>query len=404
MSETPNPSLFATGYDGEKFEYDSRLTEEDFDRMLLWASERKASDVTVQTGQPVICDLGGTLAKVTKRGVSQPEIEQIVRYIYGENGPGEIKGGFDLDPSHEIRVPGKGRVRFRVNITGGRIPGSDGIQITIRTLPEIPIEISKLGIEQEIIDNFRPPQGMVLVTGITGSGKSTLLSSGIRHIVEKPDANEKILEYSKPIEYVYDKVEMPSSSVFQTEVGRHLRPKHGEGDEASEFAYCVRNALRRKPTIILIGEARDKATIQACVEAALTGHVLYSTMHTMGVAETLRRAVMPFPGDERRGMAVDIMESMRMVVTQTLLPKVGGGKVGCREYMIFDEHVRNTMLDQEIDNWPQVARSLLRNRECVGRSMADAALALLDQGLITEETYRFQTKRDPDKEAKKKEF
>ena len=135
-----------------------------------------------------------------------------------------------------------GRKRYRVNITGGRSGIGDGLQITIRTLPEIPPDINALGIEQDIIDNFRPKDGMVLVTGPTGSGKSTLLSAGIRMLIEKEDANEK-LEYSKPIEYVYDKVDAPSSVVFQTEVGRHLRPRSsGHSDEESEFAHCVKCA------------------------------------------------------------------------------------------------------------------------------------------------------------------
>jgi len=319
----------------------------------------------------------------------------LVRYIYGENGPAEIKSGYDLDPSHEIKIQGRGRIRFRVNITGGRTIGTDGIQITIRTLPEIPPDINDLDIEQDIIDNFRPSEGMVLITGPTGSGKSTLLSSGMRMTLEKEDANEKVLEYSKPIEYVYDKVNMPSSLVFQTEVGKHLRPRGSDRyNEESEFAYCARNSLRRKPTIIIIGEARDKATIQACVEVALTGHALYSTMHTIGVAETLRRAVTPFPGDERRSIAVDIMESMRMIVTQILLPRIGGGKVGCREYLVFDEDVRSKMLDVDIDEWPQLIRRLLREKLCVGRSMADSAADLFGRNLISEQTFRHYSKRE----------
>ncbi|MHA6345909.1 type IV pilus twitching motility protein PilT [Roseivivax sp. CAU 1761] len=382
-------STFSRGFEGGTFDYDGRLGEDEFDDLLLWCVSKKASDITFQSNLPVIAEIGGKNAKVTERPLSHPEVEGIVRYIYGENGPAEIKSGFDLDPSHEIKVPGKGRRRFRVNITGGRTIGTDGIQVTIRTLPEIPIDIRELGIEQDIIDNFRPAQGMVLITGPTGSGKSTLLSSGIRMILEQDDANEKLLEYSKPVEYVYDKVEMPSSLVFQTEVGTHLRPKGGKGaSEEGMFAHCVRNALRRKPKMILIGESRDKATIQASVEAALTGHVLYSTMHTIGVAETLRRAVMPFPGDERRAMAIDILETLRMIVTQLLLPRVGGGMVGCREFMIFDDYVRARLLDTDVDDWPQESRAILREGKCTGRSMKDSAQRLLDEGAITEETFR----------------
>src|SRR3546814_18196268 len=99
---------------------------------------------------------------------------------------------------------------------------------------------------------------MFLVTGRTGSGKSTLLASGIRMLMEREGANEKIIEYSRPIEYVYDGVKSPDSLIFQHEVGRHLRPRDGDGSKASEFSHCVRNALRRAQTIIMLGEARDQ--------------------------------------------------------------------------------------------------------------------------------------------------
>ena len=266
--------------------------------------------------------------------------------------------------------------------------GGKGVQITIRALPSTPIEIDKLGIEPGIVKNVRPEQGLILVTGPTGSGKSTMLSSVIRMLVERQDGNEKVLEYSAPIEYVYDGIAMPSSIVHQTHAGRDLRPRGVEGgDERSIFAYCVRNALRRKPTIIVIGEARDRATIEAVVEAGLTGHLVFSTMHTIGVAETLRRAVMPFPDDARRSMAVDIMESLRMVVSQLLLPKIGGGKVGCREFMVFGREVREEFLKEEVDRWPRLARRLLAEERAVGRTMSKSALDLLGRGLIDEATY-----------------
>lgn len=394
MSEEKTSSTFSPEHDGSFFEYDSRLGVDDFDELLTWASNRKASDITVQSGEPVVADMGGKLVAITRNKISHPEVQNMARYIYGPNVTSEVKSGHDLDPSHEIKKPEGGRLRFRVNITGGRMPGGEAIQITIRTLPEMPPEIHMLDIEEDIINNFRPRDGMVLVTGPTGSGKSTLLSSGIRMIIENPEANEKILEYSKPVEYVYDMVSHPSSSIFQTDVGKHLRPKSGSSDEESEFSYCVRNALRRKPTIILIGEARDKSTIQASVEAALTGHLLYTTMHTIGVAETLRRAVMPFPGSERRSIAVDIMESLRMIVTQILVPKVGGGKVGCREYMVFDDKARFRLLETDVDDWPKVTRKMLSNKEVQGQSMIQAATRLFENGEIDERTLSWFTARE----------
>lgn len=382
-----NENPFAGHHDGSVFPVQSHFGPDEFDEMLKWAAQHKASDVTLQPDIPIMADIGGRICPITPRRLTSAEIESIVRYVYGENGPAEIASGFDLDPSHEIRERGFGMRRYRVNVTGGRMIGGKGMQMTIRSLPGAPIPIETLGIEKDIIDNFRPEQGMILVTGPTGSGKSTLLSSGIRMLVERPDGNEKVLEYSAPIEYVYDGVEMPSSLVFQTHAGRDLRPRGEDKDERSIFAYSVRNALRRKPTIIVIGEARDKATIEASVEAALTGHLLFSTMHTIGVGETLRRAVMPFPDDTRRSMAVDIMESLRMIVTQLLIPKVGGGKVACREYMVFGREIREAFLRENIDNWPRLARRLLAEERALGRTMAQAALELLYKGLIDEKVY-----------------
>lgn len=387
MKPEAGNSHFAGLHDGSALDF-PYLGIPEFDELLIWASDKKASDVTIQPDIPAMADIGGRIVPITRKPISPPEIDNIVRHVYGENGPAEVMGGGDLDPSYEVRIPKVGTLRYRVNVTGGRMIGGKGVQITIRALPSTPIEIDKLGIEPGIVKNVRPEQGLILVTGPTGSGKSTMLSSVIRMLVERQDGNEKVLEYSAPIEYVYDGIAMPSSIVHQTHAGRDLRPRGVEGgDERSIFAYCVRNALRRKPTIIVIGEARDRATIEAVVEAGLTGHLVFSTMHTIGVAETLRRAVMPFPDDARRSMAVDIMESLRMVVSQLLLPKIGGGKVGCREFMVFGREVREEFLKEEVDRWPRLARRLLAEERAVGRTMSKSALDLLGRGLIDEATY-----------------
>jgi Tfp pilus assembly protein, pilus retraction ATPase PilT len=377
---------FAGSHDGETFPLGSYLGPDEFDEMLLWASRKKAADIRILPDRGIICDIGGKNITINDRVISPAEIESVVRYIYGENGVGEVISGSDLDPAHEIRIPGLGVKRYRVNITGGRMIGGQGINLVIRDLPSQPVDYRLLDLEPGLLAAMRPQQGLILFTGPTGSGKSTALSSILRKRVEEPDANETILEYSKPIEYVFDGIIMPSSSVFQTHAGKDLRPR-GEYTEGELWAYCVRNALRRKPTIIQIGEARDKATIEAVTEAALTGHLVFTTMHTIGVGETLRRMVMPFPDESRRSMAIDIMESLRVICTQLLLDRRGGGKVGCREFMVFSRDVREELLRNEIDAWPRVARLILAEKRAVGQTMADAALKLLERDLISEDTY-----------------
>jgi len=396
----PSEGVFARAHDGSFFEFDGSLNQVSFDAMLAWAGDRKASDITIQTNEPVLAEIGGKNVPITRRAIRQAEIDMVVRYVYGEHGPGMLKAAHDLDPSHEVRMrDGSGQRRYRVNITAIRVIGGDGVQITIRTLPVTPIRLEKLGIEDDIVRNLRPNQGMVLVTGPTGSGKSTLLASIIRHIIEPEDANEKVLEYSSPIEYVYDGVDHPSSSIAQTEVGKHLIPYNIAGDERSNeslYAHAVRNALRRKPTIILVGETRDRATMQASVEAALTGHLLYSTMHSVGVPATLRRVLQFFPGDLRESAGIDVMETLRMCVTQLLFDRVGGGKVGLREYMVFDDRTRAVFMKRPTEEWPLLARQLMEAKRVTSKRMVESGWEAYEAGLISRDTYRRITIADRD--------
>ena len=383
----PNADQFSVKHDGSVFEIDGFLTEQTFDELLRWSGDRKASDIRIQTDMPVIIDSGGEKVKVTRRPIGQSEIETIIRYVYGDHGGGMLIKGDDLDPSHEVRMGRLGIRRYRVNLTSIRIPGGRGVSITIRTLPTTPPLLDTLGIEPEIRANLRPHQGMILVTGPTGSGKSTLLASIIRDIAEKPDAHATILEYSSPIEYVYDGLDTPTCVIAQTEVGRHLRNSDDES-MGGQYAYAVRNSLRRKPEIILIGEARDKATIEAAVEASLTGHLLYSTMHVIGVAETLRRVVQPFEPQNREAMAVDIMQSLRMVVTQLLYPRRGGGRVACREYAVFDNQTRGKFLNRHPNEWPAFARKLMAEKRIPCQTMAQGAWKLFRDKQLTADTYK----------------
>ncbi|MBV6632826.1 MAG: Dot/Icm type IV secretion system ATPase DotB [Alphaproteobacteria bacterium] len=358
----------------------SRLSDDAIDDVFKWCFEIQASDITYQTGQPVWADVYGRIQPVTKRRLSPAEVVDVLNRIYGPNGAAQIASGRDIDIAYEVKVSRNQRYRFRINATGILVDGTDGIQITARTLPEDPPKLSSMNVEPEIVENYSPRQGMVLVTGPTGSGKSTLLAGMIRGLAEDPDANHKILTYEAPIEFVYDNVAGPSTIISQTEIPRHL----------PSFAAGVRNALRRKPTIILVGEARDAETIAACGEASLTGHLVFSTVHANGVAETIRRMSAVFPAEERQGRAIDLMESLRMVITQALLRTIDGNRVAIREYLVFDEYVRDKMLQFDVDDWPDASRQLLKER---GQTMEMAARKVFEQGVIDERTLKLVTAR-----------
>jgi defect-in-organelle-trafficking protein DotB len=142
--------------------------------------------------------------------------------------------------------------------------------------------------------------------------------------------------------------------------------------------------LRRKPNVILVGEARDRETVTAAIEAGQTGHLVYSTVHTIGVAATVRRIVSVFEPNERSERAFAMIETLRMIVTQALVPKVGGGRIGLREYMVFDEVVRETLLDLPIERWTnETQRLLLRH----GQGMEQTATRAFKSGIIDRRTY-----------------
>lgn len=367
----PNPHA------AEKFLYANeplRLGHDDLDAILIHCSKLDASDITIQTSQPIFAEVYGRITRVTRRPLANNEVGEILNAMYGPNGTTQINTGSDIDTHYEVRPSRSERYRFRVNGTGCLVDGHNGIQITIRTIPTDPPLLETLELPKEIIDAIAPEQGVVYITGATGSGKSTLLASIIRHIAEQPESHRKILTYESPIEFVYDNLTTPSSIVSQSEIPRHL----------PDFAAGVRNALRRKPHLILVGEARDVETIGAVMEAAMTGHPVYTTLHSNGVSETVRRLVNTFPAEERNGRTIDLFETMRLIIWQKLVPTVDGKRVALREYLVLDEKVRDTLLNSPIDEVTHTTRKLLKQ---YGQTMEVDARKHYDAGIISERTY-----------------
>ena len=345
------------------------------DRMLEHTERLNASDITIQTGAPIFAEVYGVLLKITNRQLSNTELGDLINSIYGPNATTQLLSGRDIDTHYEFR-PNRGvRYRYRVNATACLVEGHDAIQITLRTIPTTPPKLESMHLPANILEAIAPQEGIVFITGSTGSGKSTLLASIIRDLIEKEDSNRKVLTYEAPIEFVYDEVETISSVVSQSEIPRHL----------PSFADGVRNALRRKPRLIMVGECRDAATISAALEAALTGHPVYTTLHTSGVAETMRRLVTSFSGEERLGRTIDILETIRLCVWQKLVPTVDGKRVALREYLVFDEEARDILLESDPNEVTGVTRKLVRQR---GQLMTLDAKDKFEQGIISERTYK----------------
>lgn len=354
-----------------------RFTPEHIEGLLAFCTQHETSDITIQTKEPVFAEIFGKLYRITKRALSNTEVGEILNSIYGPNGTAQILSGQDVDTHYEYRPSRTERHRFRVNGTGCIVEGHNGIQITLRVIPTDPPELSSLGLPPVIIEAIAPEDGVVYVTGATGSGKSTLLAAIIKDIAENPEGHRKILTYEAPIEFVFDSIRKPTSIVSQSEIPRNL----------PSFAAGVRNALRRKPRLILVGEARDKETINAVLEAALTGHPVYTTLHSNGVAETIRRLVGTFSSDERSGRTIDIIETIRLVIWQKLAPTVDGKRTALREYLVFNEEVRDRLLNVSPDEATATTRELV---EKFGHSMAIDVQEQFDKKIISEREYKIQ--------------
>jgi twitching motility protein PilT len=233
----------------------------------------------------------------------------------------------DLEVDFSFEIPNL--ARFRVNAFNQ----SRGVAAVFRTIPSKVLTLSDLGappIFQTIAEN---PRGLVLVTGPTGSGKSTTLAAMVDYINETH--NHHIITIEDPIEFVH---QSKSCLVNQREVYR----------DTKSFNAALRSALREDPDIILVGEMRDLETIRLALTAAETGHLVFGTLHTTSAAKTIDRIIDVFPGAEKDMVRSMLSESMRAVISQTLLKKNGGGRIAAHEIMIGIPAIRNLIREDKV--------------------------------------------------------
>lgn len=366
MIETPQQYIFP--------EEPLRFNERALDALLLHGAKLGASDVTIQTGCQILMEIHGELYPVTRRALDNMEVSDLINVLYGEGGSAIVRQGLAVDPSYEIRVSRNERYRFRVNATACYAGLEDGAQITIRVIASEPPLITTMGVSDDIIAASRPDNGIVVISGQTGSGKSTLMASMIRSIKEDPKISKKIITYEAPIEYVFDTIE-GRSSICQTELPRHLR---GDFDEA------VPNVSRRASDVVLIGESRNPDTLRSAISASDSGQAVYTTFHAGSVNETLYRMVNMFSKDERDSKMFEIVEAMRLLINQRLVPSTDGRRTALREYVIFDYAVRMKL--RQCATVRDLSIKLTELMDEHGESYPTAARKAYERGLIARET------------------
>ncbi len=332
-----------------------------FAELVNMAVSRKASDLHVTTGIPPLARIDGRLVPIAEKRMMPSDIEPLIKSILPQSLIPKLEDDGEVDFAYS--VPSLGR--FRINVFTQRSTLAFSARVLNSNIPDP----ESLGIPQAVVDMCSKKRGLVLVTGATGSGKSTTLASLINIINQR--YNHHILTLEDPIEYLH---QHNKSMVNQREVG----------SDTNNFPNALRAALRQDPDVILVGEMRDLETISIAVTAAETGHLVFSTLHTVGAANTIDRIVDVFPPYQQQQIRTQLADVLECVVSQQLLPLANGqGRVAAFEVMLSNSAVRNNIREGKTF---QIPSTMLTSAKTGMKMMDDALLELYQMGKITHES------------------
>ena len=344
------------------------------DNLALWASKQGCSDITFRPRSPVWVRKDGDWHQATLRPVNANEIYSLIdETSKNKSASARVKGGEQYDYAFEIKEDRFIRKRFRVNAAGCRDGYSSGATITIRMIPSIPPSLDELDIEKDLLEGLFPSNGLVLITGVMGTGKSTLLSSIILDIGQK--RQKHIITFEQPIEFDLMGIPDLTGPLEQTEIPIHLK----------SFKEAPQNAARRAADVILVGESREPETMKGILELTEMGVAGYTTVHTRNVPETISRIINIFPSDQQKQIATTMINCLKCIVQQRLLPKIGGGRVAIREYLKIGPEERDQLSVIEVDRLVPELWMLLKKK---GVTLLQSAQNRYEAGLIDEESLK----------------
>lgn len=328
--------------------------------LLLKASRAGASDVHVSVGIPPKCRINGQLVNICAEVVGPSDAKAMVEQMI----PGRLVECFNREGEVDFSYAAQNIGRFRVNIFKQRGTMSFVLRLVNNTIPEP----RKLGLSESVINLTTKKRGLVLVTGPTGSGKSTTLASLINEI--NCHQNKHIITLEDPIEYLHVHRQ---SIVNQREVG----------SDTKSYAGALRAALREDPDIILVGEMRDLDTIATAITAAETGHLVFSTLHTIGAVATIDRIIDVFPTHQQAQIRLQLASLLEAIISQQLLPTADKkGRVAAFEIMYANSAVRNLIREGKAHQIPSIIQT---SRQSGMITMDDALQELYMQRKVTKE-------------------
>ncbi len=334
----------------------------DIGEILAFGVKNGASDFHLSAGVPPMIRVSGDMRKINVPALDHSQVRDMVYDVMNDNQRKEYEKYLECDFSFEI----PGLARFRVNAYNQ----NRGAGAVIRTIPSEILSLDQVKAPAIFKEFAMTARGMVLVTGGTGSGKSTTLAAMMNYRNETEYGH--ILTIEDPIEFVH---QCKRSLITQREVKR----------DTLGFNEALRSALRQDPDVILVGEMRDLETIKLALSASETGHVVFGTLHTQSANKTVDRLVEVFPTAEKDTIRTMLSESIKAVVSQSLLKKVGGGRVAAHEILVSTPAIRNLIRE----NKAAQMFSAIQTGQQFGMQTLDQVLQkLLDQNLITREAAR----------------
>lgn len=329
-------------------------------KLLSAAQEKSASDLHLNTNRQPVLRIDGRLRKLGDWPIiTEENIQDVVKEVTTEDQRSRFVKRKELDFSYENTDLG----RFRVNACMQK----GMVSLAFRLLMQVLSPLSSLGLPEIYTELSLKPRGLILVTGPTGSGKSTSMAAMIHHI--NLTQEKYIITIEDPIEYVHKD---DKSVIIQRNVG----------EDTESFAAALKYSLRHDPDVIVVGEMRDLTTIATAISAAETGHLVFGTLHTLDAAETLHRIVEVFPEGQQSQVKLQLSQVLLAVLSQTLVPRIGGGRVPACEIMIGNVAIRNLMREGHIH---QIQSSIQLHQNEGMQTLNHALANLITGGLVTAE-------------------
>lgn len=295
------------------------------DKLLQVVVNKGASDLHITVGQPPVIRLHGTLTRLETKVLEPDDTVALMKSITPERCQQELQevGGTDFGFAFGDQA------RFRVSVFKQR----GCVAMVLRQIPVKLMSFKDLNTPPVIADLILRPRGMILVTGPTGSGKTTTLAAMVKHLNETVDRH--IITVEDPIEFYHDHIK---STINQREIGV----------DVPSFAEAIRRALRQDPDVILVGEMRDLETIETAITAAETGHIVFGTLHTSSAPSTISRIIDVFPTTQQDQIRTQLASAILGILCQTLLPRIGGGRVAAYEMLVVDPATANLIRENKL--------------------------------------------------------